>query len=352
MNFFYSRYRHGDISCSLHGLSPGFLHPIIHLGFALEFQQPCLVAESLAAACIHDDWPALFLLPTEEYLKSHPETPSATLLEIVEDLRNDPAMRNAVRPADPLNKIKDGLLHRVGKELLPYLARYQVDSNDAEDIARRAAETSHMSSYICGAAQNPKKVEAIDFVLMHMTTLSIFYPTAFIKQDWISNQDKKRLLEFKGRSDAAMYAGSGCPQLYPERITNYNPKQPNDGWSEIIQRAIKYGDDGHTSKIIRALICAKEASEPYIGTPGFPLEVGNFLNIAHIVMDSVERMLDPGYFRETEKVKKFAAEGKGQDAEVVAVIVRWVRWCGMEGAWDDYPDLVRNDAQIVNRDVM
>ena len=327
----------------------GFLHPIIHLGFALEFQQPCLVAESLAAACIHDDWPALFLLPAEEYLNSHPETPPDTLLDIIYDLRNDPLIRNAVRPADPLNKIKDGLLHRVSKELLPYLARYQVDAKDTESIARRAAETCHISSYICGAAQNPNKVEAIDFVMMHMTTLSIFYPTTFIKQDWIRAEDKKRLLEFKGRSDAVMYAGSGCPELHPDRITKYVPKQPNGRWPDIIQRANRYGDDGHTCKLIRALINAEEVSAPYYGSSGFPLNNGDFLNIAHIVMDSVERMLDPGYFQETEKVKKFAAEGKGQDAEVVAVIVRWVRWCGIEGAWDDYPDLVSSDTHTMEK---
>jgi hypothetical protein len=34
----------------------GFLHPIIHLGFGIEFQQPAIIAEALAQAAVHDNW--------------------------------------------------------------------------------------------------------------------------------------------------------------------------------------------------------------------------------------------------------------------------------------------------------
>jgi hypothetical protein len=309
----------------------------------LEFQQPCLVAESLAAACIHDDWPLRFLLPVEKYRQSNPQTPSKPLLSIIDDLRSDPVISNAVKPSDPLNKISDGLMKRADKELIPYLAKFQVNPTP-EDLAKKTAEMIQISAYICGAAQNPRKVEAIDFVMMHMTTLSIFFPI-FMRQDWISNENKKRMLEWKGWSDAVMYAGCGCPRLYPERITNYAPKRPQDGWKEIIHRANTYEDDGHTSKLIRALLSAESVTEPFLGVEGFPLKKEDFFKIAHITMDSVERMLDPGYFKVTEKVKKMYAEGKGQDDEVARVIVRWVRWCGVEGAWDDFPDLETKDGR-------
>lgn len=318
-------------------MSLGFLHPLIHLGFALEFHQPCLVAESLAAACIHDDWPVLFLLPTEKYLRANPDTLSQSLLSVVNDLYRDPVIFNAVKPEDPLNKISDGLLARVSEELLPHLAKFQVKPTP-EDLAKKTAETIHVSAYILGAAQNPQKLEALDFVMMHMTTLSVFYPT-FMKQDWISNENKKRLLEWKGWSDAVMYAGCGCPRLYPKRITNYAPKKPQDGWREIILRANAYGDDGHTSKLIRSLLNVETESEPFYGTEGFPLRKEDVFKIAHITMDSVERMLEPGYYKMTERVRQMYAVGCGQDDEVVRVIVRWVRWCGVEGAWADVPDI-------------
>lgn len=45
------------ISSSIAGLLlmdfTGFLHPIIHLGFGVEFQQPAIIAEALAQAAVH-----------------------------------------------------------------------------------------------------------------------------------------------------------------------------------------------------------------------------------------------------------------------------------------------------------
>lgn len=37
-------------------LHAGFLHPMIHLGFGVEFQQPAIIAEALAQAAVHDNW--------------------------------------------------------------------------------------------------------------------------------------------------------------------------------------------------------------------------------------------------------------------------------------------------------
>src|SRR5579871_6097848 len=37
-------------------LFSGFLHPLIHLGFGIEFKQPAIIAEALAQAAVHDNW--------------------------------------------------------------------------------------------------------------------------------------------------------------------------------------------------------------------------------------------------------------------------------------------------------
>ncbi|OMP82050.1 hypothetical protein BK809_0006359 [Diplodia seriata] len=34
----------------------GFAHPMIHLGYGLEFRQPAVVAEALAQAAVHESW--------------------------------------------------------------------------------------------------------------------------------------------------------------------------------------------------------------------------------------------------------------------------------------------------------
>ena len=47
-------------------LMAGFLHPIIHVGFGVEFEQPAIVAEALAQAAVHDTWISKFLVPCEK----------------------------------------------------------------------------------------------------------------------------------------------------------------------------------------------------------------------------------------------------------------------------------------------
>jgi len=289
----------------------------------LEFEQPCLVAQSLAAACVHDEWTHLFLFPTEKYIKEHPETPVKSLLEIAQELRNDPEILGAIKPEDPLNKISEGLLKRVPDRLVPYLAQYRVQPTQ-EDLEKKTKEMMQTSALIMGAAQNPAKAEGIDFLMMHGVTLGLFYQT-FLKQDWISLHNKKRLLEWKVWSDAVNYAGNVCPVLYTERITDYIPKRPQDGWPELIHRAIIYGDDGHASKITRALLATEGLGEP---EPGFPLKKSDFVKIAHLTLDAIERLVKPGEFQSPETT------------------VRWVRWCGLDGAWDNFPDLEKPQDEV------
>ncbi|KAE8324396.1 oxidoreductase AflY [Aspergillus sergii] len=318
-------------------LYSGFLHPFINLGFALEFQQPFLAAECLASTCMHPPYPAEFLTATEQHVECNGRPRSLPILSIVEGMRLDPVVATAVGPEDGNNRIADALLKRALKELIPHLSHFQVERTE-EDLARKTAEILQASAYICGAAQHPRKVEALDFVMLHSLTAAVFLPT-IIRQEWISIETRARLLEWKGRSDLITYAALGCPKLYPDRITRYRPKQAATGWSDVVQRAGVYQDDGHTCKVIRALMCAEDVCQPFEGDEGFPLKKADFLTLAHMTMDSVERMLDPNWVRQTEKVKQMSAQGRGQHSQVSAIMLRWVRWCGTEGAWDDFPDL-------------
>ncbi|KAF2705854.1 hypothetical protein K504DRAFT_439131 [Pleomassaria siparia CBS 279.74] len=318
-------------------LYSGFEHPILHLGFALEFQQPCLVAEALASTCIHDNWPLDIVRPVEAHIASNPGQPQTSLFSVIHALRADPIISTAVHATDRPNRVTDGLLKRAYAQLPPILSPWRVQPTE-EDIAYRTAEMAHMSMYVLGAAQNPSKVPGMDFFLMHSANLSVFYP-AFMGLEWLSLEQRARLLAWKGWIDAAIYAACGCPALIPSRITDYTPKMPGS-WPSIIARANAYADDGHTAKLIRAIINAETISKPYCekGNADFPLLAGDFLQIAHMTMDSVERMNKPGY-QLPEKVRKMYVERLGVDEEVVRVVCRWVRWCGVEGAWDDIPDL-------------
>ena len=299
------------------------------------------MAEALAAGCVHDEWPRNFIFPVEEYLKSHPDTPSKSLLDIIQDMHHDPTIANAVTPDDQLNKIAALLEKPAAKAMIPYLAQYQVNSTPA-DLQQKTVDMIHTCAYILGAAQHPDKVEAIDFVMLHSTTLGIFYPT-FMAQDWISDASKKRLLQWKGWGDAVIYAGCGCPALYPERIVDYVPKRAGDRWPELCHRANIYPDDGHAVKLVRAVLNIEGLPAP---RPGFPIAKEDFVKIAHITLDSVERMMEPGGYVVPDKIRKKFGEEMGQDEEIIRVMVRWVRWAGLENAWDYFPDRVMKGASV------
>lgn len=135
--------------------------------------------------------------------------------------------------------------------------------------------------------------------------------------------------------DMLIYAASGCPVLYPSRVRDYIPKVPGE-WSGVLKRARRYPDDGHTAKLIRAILAASELPSSSSSSP--ILRQKDFLTIAHMAMDSVEVMLEPGYDIPAA-MRELYISRLGVDEEVARIVARFVRWCGVEGAWDDFPDL-------------
>ena len=161
------------------------LHPIIHLGCALEFNQPSLVAEALAAACVHENWPKIFLQPAEEFRKSNNDIKTKTPVEILDVLHNDPDVSTAVKHTDPFNKIRLGLFSRVtGEQLASILGQFQVKPTE-EDLQAKVRDMMYGSAYMMAAAQQPGKREKLDFVTLHSVTLAVFYP-AFLSIDWLT----------------------------------------------------------------------------------------------------------------------------------------------------------------------
>lgn len=314
----------------------GFEHPILHLGFGLEFQQPCLVAEALASAAIHDTWPLPIVLPTEAYLKAHPNTQQTSLVSLLPALQSIPVIASAVKSSKHPDRVIPFMKH-AGDALPPLLSQWRVEPTE-EDIKYRTAEMANVCAYMIGAAQHPRKKPAIEFFMMHSMNLSAFFGV-FMQAQWLTLKQRARLLTWKGWMDLALYAANACPTLYPERIATYVPKQPG-GWDMIVARVNRYPDDGHTCKLIRALLNARNLSALYSaeGRSELPLREEDFLAVAHMAMDSVERMLEPGYKMPDHLIQLYRGV-LGVDEEVVKIVARFVRWCGSEDSWEGFPDL-------------
>ena len=82
-----------------------------------------------------------------------------------------------------------------------------------------------------------------------------------------------------------MYASRRSPQPLLEEIVNYRPKKTvlsSDSWKEIFDRVKEHEDDGHASKLIRALAHAKEICEPYKESASLRIKQGTWLQLANM----------------------------------------------------------------------
>jgi len=142
---------------------------------------------------------------------------------------------------------------------------------------------------------------------MHCVNCSIFF-SAFLKQSWLSTESKVRLLEWKGRTDIALYASRRSPKPLMDEITNYRPKEPS-GWDAIFERIKNLDDDGHGSKLVRALAHGQVACKPYEQKENFRIKGDMWLQLGHMAVDSVT---------------------DGGDT--------WVRSAGFDEAWEKFAD--------------
>lgn len=140
------------------------------------------------------------------------------------------------------------------------------------------------AAYFTGGSQHPPKQIKFDFYYMHCLNCSIFYHV-FLNQDWISDENKSRILEWKGRLDLCMYASRKSPEPLMDEIINYQPKRPLDAWEDIFERVRNLEDDGHASKLVRALAHGENVCIAYdLRDPLFRIKSDMWLQLGHMGM--------------------------------------------------------------------
>lgn len=140
----------------------GFLHPIIHLGYGIEFHQPAIIAEALAQAACHDDWIGKYLLPADKAAKERSDQKSKTIVQLLDEIHSDKKMQEAAHWEDG-NKIRDGIIPRAGKEMIDYAAQFHVKANELEE---KTAEMTNAVCYYTAGAQHPPNMVMYDFYFM------------------------------------------------------------------------------------------------------------------------------------------------------------------------------------------
>ncbi|KAF2725422.1 hypothetical protein K431DRAFT_215297 [Polychaeton citri CBS 116435] len=261
-------------------LFAGFLHPIIHLGFGIEFEQPAIIAEALAQAAVHDNWMRLLLLPAEQEAAKRDQTDS--IASLIGRMQADPVIKSAARYSDG-NKLRDGVIARASSRMVDYAAQV---STEVDNLERATAEMINAAAWYTGGAQRVDKQVKFDFYYIHCVNSSIFF-SSFLKADWLSSEDKTRILDWKIRTDMAMYVSRGTPPIRMDIVREYKPKRPS-GWEGIIERVCQFEDDGHTCKLVRALAHGQNVCKPYQTREEFKVKQDDWLQLGHMAIDSVE----------------------------------------------------------------
>lgn len=124
----------------------GFLHPIIHLGFGIEFQQPAIIAEALAQAAVHDNWMGPLFFGCEKAAKETrgKDEPRKTIVQLLEGCKKDDKLSKAPHFGDG-NKIRDGIMKRAPEEMISYAKQYTVKEEELEEKTAEMINAAGMS---------------------------------------------------------------------------------------------------------------------------------------------------------------------------------------------------------------
>merc|ERR1712000_44674 len=268
-------------------LYAGFLHPIIQLMFGVEWEQPAIVAEGLAQAAVHENKLGEFFARADEVAAKldYPDRPFVTFFE---DLQK-PENKKLATSADfkDANKIYDGIMKRAPQEALEYVAQIKVKG---EELEERTAEMAHIAAYVASAASwHPPNLPHYDFFLIHhLNSIPIFLLLS--KADWITQPVKIRLLEWKMRLDVVQYIARGCPALHSDVLKTYTPRDANPVSSprELLPRFYVTPDDGHTIKVVRALLIAQEETEKWGNKEWMKVKGSDWLRMHYLLLDGIE----------------------------------------------------------------
>jgi len=265
-------------------LYAGFMHPLIHVGYGLEFKQPAIVAEGLAMTAMSRTWMGEVLVKVEQEAESVKFDETKTLISLLEEMRKNEKLFYEGPGWEDRSQIEDIVVRTTG-EVSQNLKQFRVP---VEHLSRKAAESINITGLFTAATQRPDKEIKMDFFYMHSHNSSMFLPT-FLSQPWISDASKVRLLEWKVRFDLALYASRRPVPLRIEEVQNYacKEKDASNPWLSILDRALRIKDDGHSAKFIRACAHGAKFCRPWEDRPEFVMKSDMWMKMALMCVDSI-----------------------------------------------------------------
>ncbi|KAF2149860.1 hypothetical protein K461DRAFT_270432 [Myriangium duriaei CBS 260.36] len=291
-------------------LFASIVHPLIHLGFALEADSIPLLAEALAETAAHPNTLLPYFLESERAANAS-SYPPRTLYDMILAAHNDKSLPSHV----------DENHSDIGAEfaspsalpsIVPIASRYQIDPSlpaPHNDIRAAIAEQTATLAHVVTAAQTPGKKLKLDFLLIHALNVSIFLPV-FLRSSYVAEDAVRRLVEWNARNCLVLYAHVRCPKLYPEIVAGYEGREEHGDWERVFREACVRGGDGHLVKVVRALAAGERWCREWEGEEWLKVRGQEWRKLAGLTLDSMA----------TEEEEP-----------------NWVFGAGGEEAWKDVP---------------
>ncbi|KAI8341053.1 hypothetical protein BC941DRAFT_449531 [Chlamydoabsidia padenii] len=296
----------GDMLARLVG---GVYHPLIHIGYGVEFGLPGQLAEGLAmAACTEnrlapwiDDSPDVCdTLTTIPSISTTPisqddkdDSDKTYLLNIFDMIREDTFFDKVVS-AEDVNKITTLYSQpRLVDRLHDHIKQWKHDKTwtTRQNLNARVKELYSTAVVSHGATGFPVSKEGedgsgvrIDFFLMHALTSAYF---VHILVPHLHPKEAASLLQAHHLATLAHYVIVGRPQVKLDRLLEYDSpsfrtidsQQPHKRWARVLEAAVD--EEEHVIKAIRA--CA-EASILFNSDPDL-FEDDVYLRAAELTYD-------------------------------------------------------------------
>ncbi|KAJ6549818.1 hypothetical protein B0H19DRAFT_1378617 [Mycena capillaripes] len=261
----------------------GALHPILQVGFGVEFGQDLMVAQGLALAAVTESDFALFTVDLPSGLPEIAKTSrGVTLLGLLSEVYDSSILEPL--PYDPqapfgvcVKKLSESPARAT--EIKRIYAKWSIDTTltgaaAEQEFADKVEESFWQAALLLAATGKANRELRLDFFVMHILTTALCLPR--LLQVLPDPVHKAQLLQAYARTSAAIVLIGGRPRIdipllmsyteFPHPPAHAPPGGPDalgdlrsngetNPWLAIVQNALHHKEE-HVPKVVRALYYA------------------------------------------------------------------------------------------------
>jgi len=239
----------------------GAFHPLIHIGYSLDFEIDATLAEGLAMMAVTSTMMAPFVVKpagavdkvaskVAAQLSMSKSTAPKTVIEILKAIKEDHEL-DGLTTYSAANKTMEIVNHsKVATKIQHYLSGWDIEETSQGIDAKTKELYKACVLAVGGTGLRNGKVKQ-DFFLMHALTSVLFVhklvhtlPPAYAVS----------CLKSHLGAALAYYISRGRPAIDVDALVNYKGKQPLDTtnpWLSILKRAVDI-DEVHVTKVVRS----------------------------------------------------------------------------------------------------